>query len=118
MAYLLFEQFFDWPEIGKDIAKRPYITAGFVSFVLMVPLAVTSTNAMMKRLGGRNWQRLHRLSYLIAAGAVLHYFWLVKQDIRLPSLYALILAVLLCARMMRRGPKPLRSVSFGKPANV
>jgi len=117
-SYLLFEQSFDWPEIAKDIGKRPYLTAGFASFVLMVPLAVTSTNAMMKRLGGRNWQRLHRLSYLIAAGAVLHYFWLVKQDIRLPSLYALIFAVLLCARIVRRGPKPFRSVSFGKPANV
>jgi len=118
LSYLLFEQSFDWPEIAQDIGKRPYISVGFASFALMVPLAATSTNAMMRRLGGRNWQRLHRLSYLIAAGAVLHYFWLVKQDIRLPSLYALALMVLLCARMFRRRRKPLTSVSLGNPANA
>jgi len=117
-AYLLFEQSFDWHEIAKDIGKRPYLTAGFASFVLMVPLAVTSTNAMMRRLGGRNWQRLHRLSYLIAFGAVLHYFWLVKRDITLPALYALILVVLLCARMIRRGRKPHALPSYGNAAKA
>ena len=105
-AYLLFEQSFDWPAIARDIARRPYLAAGFASFALMAPLAATSTDAMMKRLGGRNWQRLHRLSYAIAAGAVLHYFWLVKRDTTLPALYALALAALLCARMYRRGRKP------------
>jgi len=115
-AYLLFEQSFDWPEIAADIGKRPYLTAGFVSFALMLPLAVTSTNAMMKRLGGRNWQRLHRLSYLVAASAVLHYFWLVKRDISLPSLYAVILIVLLGARLIRHGRKPRTSVAFGNAA--
>lgn len=100
--YLVFEQFFDWPEIVKDIAKRPHLTAGFVSFVLMIPLAATSTNRMMKRLGTRRWQLLHRLSYPIAAGAVLHYFWLVKRDVTDPTFYALILSVLLCLRLLRR----------------
>jgi len=105
-SYLLFEQFFDWPEIAKDVGKRPHIAAGFASFALMLPLAATSTDAMMKRLGGRNWRRLHRLSYPIAAAAVLHYFWLVKRDTTLPALYALALAALLYARTPRRPRKP------------
>jgi sulfoxide reductase heme-binding subunit YedZ len=107
LAYLVFEQFFDWAEILKDVIKRPYITAGFVSFVLMVPLAVTSTNAMIKRMGGRNWQWLHRLTYPLAGAAVLHYFWLVKQDITRPAIYALILCALLCARMVKPHRKPI-----------
>ena len=105
-SYLVFEQFFDWREIGKDITKRPYISAGLTAYGLMIPLAATSTQAMMKRLGGRNWQTLHRLSYLAALAAVLHYFWLVKRDTGAPALYALILATLLCARLARRRCKP------------
>lgn len=116
LAYLLFEHSLDWAGIGKDIAKRPYLAAGATSFVLMVPLAATSTDAMMKRLGGRNWQRLHRLSHLIAAGAALHYFWLVKRDITAPGLYALALAALLCARLA--GRRPLPRASWGKAANA
>jgi len=116
-SYLLFEQTFDWPEIAKDIAKRPYVTAGFISYVLMLPLALTSTHAMMRRIGGRNWQRLHRLSYLVAAMAVLHYFWLVKRDISLPTLYALIFAALLCARMFNRR-RPRVSTGFGGTAKA
>ncbi len=101
-VYLVFDQFFDWPEILKDVTKRPHLTAGFVAFLLMIPLVVTSTNAMMKRLGGKNWQLLHRLTYPIAAAAVLHFFWLVKKDVSEPTLYALILSALLCARLIRR----------------
>ena len=95
-------------EIGKDIAKRPYLMAGFLSFVFMIPLAITSTTAMMKRLGGRNRQILHRLTYLIAAVAVLHYFWLVKQDITNPSYYAVMLVILLYVRMLEPR-RPLRA---------
>lgn len=100
-VYLWFEQDFDWPTIAGDVLKRPWLTAGCLAFVMMIPLAMTSTNGMMKRLG-RNWQRLHRLVYPIALGAVLHYFWLVKRDITAPSVYAVVLAVLLCARLVER----------------
>ncbi|MCX7109944.1 MAG: sulfoxide reductase heme-binding subunit YedZ [Proteobacteria bacterium] len=100
-AYLVFDQFFDWAEIGKDISRRPYMMAGMTSFVLMIPLAATSTPSMMKRLGGRYWQMLHRLAYPVAAAGVVHYFWLVKQDITNPSIYAIILLVLFCARLTK-----------------
>lgn len=108
MTYLVFDQFFDWWEIGKDIIKRPYLTAGFIAFLMMVPLAITSTNAMMKRIGGRNWQILHRLTYLIAAAGVFHYFWLVKRDVTMPSFYALSLIALLSVRLMNRPKRVLR----------
>jgi len=99
LSYALIDQFFNLPEILKDIAKRPFITVGFASFVLLIPLAVTSTNAMVRRLGGRRWQRLHRLVYVIALGGVVHFLWLVKSDIREPAIYALILAALLGYRL-------------------
>ena len=99
-SYLWLDQFFDWGEILRDIIKRPFITVGMTAFLLMLPLALTSTNRMMRRLGG-NWRRLHRLIYLLAPLAVLHYFWLVKADIRLPVIYALLLGVLLGYRLYR-----------------
>jgi len=116
LTYLVFDQYFDWEGIGKDVVKRPYITVGFVSFVLLVPLAVTSTHGMMKRLGGRNWQRLHRLVYLIAAGGVMHYLWLVKRDISGPATYAAILALLLCARLVGRPRKHSLPERLSKPS--
>lgn len=105
LIYLVFEQSFDWPEIVKDVVRRPHLTAGFVSFVLMLPLVATSTNAMMRRLGTRRWQLLHRLTYPVAAAAVLHYFWLVKRDVSDPTLYALLLSFLLCIRLISRPRK-------------
>lgn len=93
-VYLIFDQFFDPSAILEDIAKRPYITVGFAGFLLLIPLAATSTNGMIKRLG-RNWQRLHRLVYLIGMLGVVHYWWLVKADISEPLLYAGLLAMLL-----------------------
>ena len=93
-VYLIFDQFFDPSAILEDIAKRPYITVGFAGFLLLIPLAVTSTNGMIKRLG-RNWQRLHRLVYLIGVLGVVHYWWLVKADISEPLLYAGLLTMLL-----------------------
>ena len=93
-VYLIFDQFFDPSAILEDIAKRPYITVGFAGFLLLIPLAVTSTNGMIKRLG-RNWQRLHRLVYLIGMLGVVHYWWLVKADISEPLLYAGLLTMLL-----------------------
>jgi sulfoxide reductase heme-binding subunit YedZ len=98
LTYLWLDQFFDWGAILKDVVKRPFITVGFLSFVLLIPLAVTSTHAMMKRLG-RHWQRLHRAVYAIAVLGVLHFWWMVKADVREPALYAAILAVLLGLRV-------------------
>ena len=108
-TYIWLDQFFDWTEIVKDVIKRPFITVGFACFVLLIPLALTSTNAMQRRLK-RRWQQLHRLVYLIAIGGVVHYWWLVKKDITQPAIYALVLAVLLGFRLayywMQRTPAP------------
>jgi sulfoxide reductase heme-binding subunit YedZ len=100
--WLVFDHFFDWRAVAADIVKRPYITFGFTAFVLLIPLAATSTNAMVKRLGAQQWQRLHRFVYLIAILGVLHFLWLVKKDIREPLVFAAILAVLLGARVVYR----------------
>lgn len=100
--YLWLDQFFDWPSILKDIPKRPFITIGFASFVLMVPLAITSTQKMIRRLGGRRWDILHRLIYLTGAGAVIHYMWLVKVVTYRQLTYASIVAVLLAFRIVWR----------------
>lgn len=99
MTYVWLDQFFDWASIVKDVAKRPFITAGFSAYVLLVPLALTSTAGMIRRLGGRAWRRLHRLAYATAALGVIHYWWLVKIDTRRPRNYAVILGVLLGARL-------------------
>lgn len=101
-SYLWFDQFFDWMAIAKDILKRPFITAGMIAFILLVPLAATSTNAMVRRLGGRRWQALHRSVYAIAIIAVVHYWWLVKADVSLPALYAATLVLLLGLRLLWR----------------
>ena len=86
-------------EIGTDIAKRPYVTVGFTAFVLMFPLAITSTKKMIGRLGGKRWQALHRLVYVSAIAGVLHYLWLVKLDIRYPVRYAIAVGLLLLFRV-------------------
>lgn len=99
LTYLWLDKFFDGSEILADITKRPFITIGFASVTLMLPLAVTSTAAWIGRLGARRWQRLHRLVYFSGIAAVIHYYWLVKSDIRLPVLYGAILAVLLASRL-------------------
>jgi sulfoxide reductase heme-binding subunit YedZ len=98
-SYFWLDQFFDMPAILKDIAKRPYITAGFTGFVLLIPLAVTSTVGWIRRLGGKRWQRLHRLVYISAIAGVIHYYWLVKSDVRLPLFYGLLVAMELAWRM-------------------
>lgn len=97
-TYLVLDQFFDWANIVKDISKRPYITVGFSALVLMTPLALTSTDAMLKRLGGRRWRQLHRLVYLITAAGVAHFWWLVKKDISQPVIFAVLLTISLAIR--------------------
>ncbi len=98
--YLVLDLELNFRMLGADIAKRPYITIGFTALVLLLPLALTSTNGMMRRLGAR-WQRLHRLIYPIAALAVWHFYWQVKRDVREPLLYLGILALLLGYRLLR-----------------
>lgn len=98
LTYVWFDKFFDVHEMVKDVAKRPFITAGFTALMLMVPLAVTSTAGWVRRLGGRRWQALHRLVYASAVAAVVHYYWLVKSDVRLPLFYGTLVAILLGSR--------------------
>jgi sulfoxide reductase heme-binding subunit YedZ len=98
--YLVLDLELNFAVLGADIAKRPYITIGFSALLLMIPLALTSTNGMIRRLG-RRWQRLHRLVYLIAILGVWHFYWQVKRDVREPLLYVAILAVLLGYRVVR-----------------
>ena len=106
-TYIWLDQFFDLHSIGEDIVKRPFITVGFTAFVLMIPLALTSTKASIRRLGKR-WVTLHRLIYATATLGVIHYIWLVKKDVRVPIIYAIMLGILLLYRilvwMMERVP--------------
>ena len=99
-SYVSFDHFFDIMAIAEDIVKRPFITVGFLCLLLLVPLAVTSTQKMVLRLGGRRWLQLHRLVYVISPLAVLHYWWMVKRDLTEPIIYAVILALLLGARLL------------------
>jgi sulfoxide reductase heme-binding subunit YedZ len=109
LVYLVLDQFFAWGEIWKDIAKRKFITIGFAAFVLLIPLAVTSTKGMVKRLGFARWKRLHRLVYAAAVLGVIHFLWRVKADTREPLIYGGILFVLLAVRVVdflrRRQPR-------------
>lgn len=89
--------------VAQDIAKRPYITVGFAAFLILLALAATSTNGMVKRLGGKRWQRLHQLVYVAAALGVLHFLWLVKADVSQPTAYGVVLVGLLAVRLVRYG---------------
>jgi methionine sulfoxide reductase heme-binding subunit len=114
--YLWLDQWFDFGSFVEDIAKRPYITIGFIALLMLIPLAVTSTNKMMRRLG-RRWQTLHRLVYVITILGVWHYYWQVKRDVTEPLIYAAVLAVLLGYRAVRawRRSHPARAPT-SKPA--
>jgi sulfoxide reductase heme-binding subunit YedZ len=102
MTYLWFDKFFDVHEIVKDIYKRPFITAGMTAWSLMLPLALTSTAASIRWLGGRRWQALHRLIYASAIAGVVHFWWLVKRDLTRPEVLAGILTILLAFRIADR----------------
>jgi sulfoxide reductase heme-binding subunit YedZ len=99
LTYIWPDQNFNLAGMWKDVAKRPFITVGFLGFVLLIPLALTSTKGWIRRLGGKRWQALHRLVYISAFCGVIHYYWLVKSDHRLPVLYGAILAALLIYRL-------------------
>jgi sulfoxide reductase heme-binding subunit YedZ len=104
LTFLWFDHFFDLAEMLKDVVKRPFITVGFIAFVLLIPLAATSTNGMLKRLGGKRWQQLHRLIYVVAPLAILHFWWMKagKHDFNKPILFGIIVALLLGARLYWR----------------
>ncbi|MGH7607452.1 MAG: sulfite oxidase heme-binding subunit YedZ [Gemmatimonadales bacterium] len=101
LTYVGLDQGLALTYVGEDIAKRPYITVGFAAFLLLIPLAVTSTQGWIRRLGGRRWNALHRVIYVAAAGGVLHYLWLVKGDQVTPVYYAVALVLLLALRVRR-----------------
>lgn len=113
LNYLVLDQFFAWRFILEDVAKRRWITVGFTSFMLLIPLAVTSTNGWVRRLGKR-WVKLHRLAYVAAAGGVLHFLWLVKKDVREPVIFGLVLVTLLALRLGRQ-PRSPRAVPAAAP---
>jgi methionine sulfoxide reductase heme-binding subunit len=98
--YIVLDLYFDWDAIVKDVAKRPFITAGFTAFVLLIPLALTSTQWAIRKMGGRRWQKLHWLIYVAATAAVIHFWWKVKADTREPLIYATIFGLLLAARVV------------------
>ena len=123
LTWLCIDKFFHWPEIVKDLSKRPFIIAGFTAFACMAPLALTSTAGWIRRLGGKRWQLLHRLIYVTAIAAVTHYYWLVKSDIRLPLLYGALVALELGYRMVvwardRRRRRIQPAPRYGKLASA
>ena len=99
LTYLLLDQSFDFAAISKDIVKRPFITVGFLGFLLLLPLAITSTAGWIRRLGGKRWQRIHRGIYFAAVAGVIHYYWKVKSDVRMPLFYGALVAILLLWRL-------------------
>ncbi len=118
-TYIWLDAWFDAASIAKDIVKRPFITVGFAAFVLLVPLALTSTSAMQRRLG-RNWQRLHRAVYVIALLGVLHFWWLVKRDVTEPALFAFVYLGLMALRVPRRTRIAARAAerTAGRPGGL
>ncbi len=107
-TYLVFDQSLSVDEILRDIAKHPWVLVGFTAFLCLVPLAITSTTGWVRRLGGKRWQRLHRLVYVAATAGVLHYFWLVKKDVRPPLVYGAVLLLLLGSRVWLARRRPSR----------
>lgn len=100
ITYVWLDKFFDVQDMIKDVAKRPFITAGFLAFLLLVPLAATSTAGAIRWMGGRRWQLLHRLIYVSGVSAVVHFWWKVKADVRKPAIYAAVLGILLGLRLV------------------
>jgi sulfoxide reductase heme-binding subunit YedZ len=115
-TYLWFDKLFDLHEIWKDVYKRPFVTVGFTAFLLLIPLAITSTAGWVRRLGGRRWQMLHRAIYVIAICGVIHYYWLVKSAVVRPLTYAAIVAVLLAWRVVNWVVRRRRTELPAKPA--
>ena len=117
-TFLWFDHFFDLQEMWKDVLKRPFITVGFIAFVLLIPLAVTSTNGMMRRLGGKRWQWLHRLVYVVAPLGILHFWWMKagKHNFTQPIIFGLIVAALLLVRIYWNRSRAGASARFAPAA--
>ncbi len=109
MTYLAFDRSWQMQTVIGDVYKRPFIAVGMFSFALMIPLAITSTNAMIKKLGGKRWARLHRLTYLLTIGGVVHYYMLVKSDITYPVIFGFVVAILLGFRVVAALRKPVKA---------
>ena len=118
LTYFVLDHSLVFAGLWEDVVKRPYITAGFTAFVLLIPLAVTSTQGWIRRLGGRRWNLLHRLVYATALLAVLHYWWKVKLDTSSPALYAVIMATLLGARVWKALAKRRSAPPAARPVRV
>jgi sulfoxide reductase heme-binding subunit YedZ len=116
LMYVCIDQFFDWGAIGKDILKRPFITIGMLAFVLLVPLAATSTNGMLRRLGPRRWKKLHQLVYVIAPLGIVHYFLMVKRDTRPVLAFGAVVAALLFWRAVQWANRPAPKKRVAKAA--
>jgi sulfoxide reductase heme-binding subunit YedZ len=116
MTFLWFDHFFDVAEMWKDVLKRPFITVGFIAFVLLIPLAVTSTNGMIRRLGGKRWQWLHRLIYVIAPLGILHFWWMkaAKHNFQQPIIFGAIVAVLLGLRIYWKLANPVKAAKLAQ----
>jgi sulfoxide reductase heme-binding subunit YedZ len=122
LTYLGPDQSFNLAAMWKDVAKRPFITVGFAGFVLLIPLAITSTAGWIRRLGGKRWRMLHRSIYFTAVFGVIHYYWLVKSDVRKPLFYGALVAILLLWRLgdwlfKRRSQAPVRMAAPGVSVN-
>jgi sulfoxide reductase heme-binding subunit YedZ len=122
LTYLGPDQSFDLAGMWKDVAKRPFITVGFAAFVSLIPLAITSTAGWIRRIGGKRWQMLHRLIYFAAVCGVVHYYWLVKSDVRKPLFYGALVGILLLFRLVdwlfkRRSQAPVRVAASGVSVN-
>jgi sulfoxide reductase heme-binding subunit YedZ len=122
LTYLGPDQSFDVSGMWKDVAKRPFITVGFAAFVSLIPLAITSTAGWIRRIGGKRWQMLHRLIYFAAVCGVVHYYWLVKSDVRKPLFYGALVGILLLWRVVdwffkRRSQAPARVAASGVSVN-
>ena len=121
--FFVFDHFFDLAGMWEDIVERKYITIGMLGFVLLIPLAVTSTKGWIRRLGGKRWQRLHQAIYIIAIAGVIHFFWLVKSDITRPMRYAIAVGILLAYRILiwlaarQRRQQPMQTAGKLSPTN-
>ncbi|MBP7394838.1 MAG: sulfoxide reductase heme-binding subunit YedZ [Zoogloea sp.] len=113
LTYVWLDQFFDWEAIARDIIKRPFITVGFAALMLMLPLAVTSSNYAIRKLGGRRWQSLHRAIYPIAILGCVHFWWLVKKDVTWPLVYTVITVALLGIRAWWREQERRKQLAGG-----
>jgi sulfoxide reductase heme-binding subunit YedZ len=118
LSYLVFDQSLSVSEIAADIAKHPWVLLGFTAFLMLLPLAITSTKGWVRRLGGKRWQQLHRLVYLASAAGLVHYFWLVKKDVTDPIYWAVALLALLALRMVKRPARRLQPLPLSQEGSA